>query len=195
MLEPLAEWAERLDVAVLAISHPPKAAQAKAIHAVTGSLAFVAAARMVFLAIAEPEADRSLLLPVKNNLGPKVKGLGYRIVSREIGDGISIPFVTSSSVEWDSEPVNVTADEVVRAREGGTKANALSDAETFLRNELGFGGRPASEIRAKAEAEGISTRTLARAKASLGISARKEGFGGEGVWVWSLPQDEEEALI
>jgi hypothetical protein len=38
VLEPVAEWAERQDAAVLAISHPPKA-----MHAVTGSLAYVPA--------------------------------------------------------------------------------------------------------------------------------------------------------
>jgi putative DNA primase/helicase len=45
VLEPLARFAEESDIAILGISHPPKATQSKAIHAVTGSLAFVAAAR------------------------------------------------------------------------------------------------------------------------------------------------------
>jgi len=41
VLEPLAAFAERHDSAVLAISHPPKATQSKALHAVTGSLAYL----------------------------------------------------------------------------------------------------------------------------------------------------------
>src|SRR5262249_23474664 len=43
-LAPLAAFAEKFHVAVLCVSHPPKAVQTKAINAVTGSLAFVAAA-------------------------------------------------------------------------------------------------------------------------------------------------------
>jgi RecA-family ATPase len=49
VLAPLTEFAEAHNVAVLSITHPPKASQAKAIHAFTGSLAHVAAARMAFL--------------------------------------------------------------------------------------------------------------------------------------------------
>jgi putative DNA primase/helicase len=49
VLEPLATFAEQHNVAILAVSHPPKGAADKALHSVTGSLAFVAAARMVFI--------------------------------------------------------------------------------------------------------------------------------------------------
>ena len=38
VLEPLAEFADRHNVSVLAVTHPPKATQAKALHAITGSL-------------------------------------------------------------------------------------------------------------------------------------------------------------
>jgi AAA domain len=69
VLEPLAAFAVQHNVAILAVSHPPKASQAKALHSVTGSLAFVAAARMVFLVVEEPETGRRLFLPAKNNLG------------------------------------------------------------------------------------------------------------------------------
>jgi AAA domain len=79
VLEPLADWAEEHKVAVLGITHPPKNAPAKAIHAL-GSIAYVAAARLVFLAIEEPSSERRLLLPVKNNLGPLAPGLSYALV-------------------------------------------------------------------------------------------------------------------
>jgi AAA domain len=68
VLEPLAAFAERLGVAVLAVSHPPKSTPPKAMNAVTGSGAYVAFARSVFLVVEEPETDRRLLLPVKNSL-------------------------------------------------------------------------------------------------------------------------------
>jgi hypothetical protein len=65
-------------------------------HAVTGSLAFVAAARIVLLAIEENEGGRKLLLPVKNNLGSKPPGLAYRLAQRIISRDI-----VASHVVWE----------------------------------------------------------------------------------------------
>jgi putative DNA primase/helicase len=79
LLEPMGDFAKEFGVSVLGITHPPKAHQANAIHAFTGSLAFVAAARLAFVVTEEPETDRRLLLSVKNNLGSKAAGIGYRI--------------------------------------------------------------------------------------------------------------------
>src|SRR5262249_19830197 len=133
VLEPLAAFAERHDSAVLAISHPPKASQSKALHAVTGSLAFVAAARMVFIAAREPQSERRLLLPVKNNLGKPAPGLGFTLAQRFVSNDI-----LASHVLYDSAPVTTTADEAVAASnyEG---PSALNEATEFLREELANG--------------------------------------------------------
>src|SRR5262249_36543396 len=58
------QFAHKHNVAVLGISHPPKVVpSSKAIHAVTGTLAFVAAARIVLLAIEDSGiSGRNLLL-------------------------------------------------------------------------------------------------------------------------------------
>jgi DNA polymerase len=141
VLEPLAAFAEKHDVAVLAISHPPKASQSKALHAVTGSLAFVAAARMVFIATKEPQTDRRLLLPVKNNLGPLAAGLGFSLEQRLVGNEI-----LASHVIWDSAPVTTTADEAVAAA-SNQGATAMREAVDFLREELSTEARPAQDIR------------------------------------------------
>ena len=68
VLEPLAAFAEKLEVAVLAISHPTKQAQNKAMNTITGSLAYVAAARIVLIAIEEPETERRLLLSLVGSI-------------------------------------------------------------------------------------------------------------------------------
>ena len=183
VLEPLAGFAERYNVAVLAISHPPKAVQGKALHAVTGSLAFVAAARLVFIAANEPQAERRLLLAAKNNLGPKAPGLGYSLGQRFVSHD-----VLASYVLWDNAPVTVTADEAVvaAANEGHT---ALNEATEFLREELANEARPAKDLKRAATEAGLSWRTIRRAQTQLGIKPVKAGLT-EG-WIWALPEGDQ----
>ena len=181
VLEPLADFADQCDVAVLAISHPPKHAPTKAINAVTGSLAFVAAARLVLFAIEEPDSDRRLLVPVKNNLGALPAGLGYRCAQRIVSREIVAPYV-----EWDRKPVTVSADQALAASASAVgEANKLADAKDFLADELMAGPRLATEIKQRAEAEGITERTLRRARDALHVKVAKDGYQGN--WVWRLP--------
>jgi hypothetical protein len=182
VLEPLANLAERFNVSVLAISHPPKNAPAKALHAVTGSLGFVAAARIVLIAIEEPDGDgRQLLLPAKNNLGPLPVGLGYRRVQRCVTNGI-----IASYVEWDTRPVTMTANEVLAATaDNARNGGATSQAVDFLREQLADGAKLATKMKDEADARGIAERTLKRARQALHVDAFKEGF--QGPWMWRLP--------
>ena len=181
VLEPLASFSERTGVAVLAVSHPPKAPQAKAINSITGSLAFVAAARVVLLVVADPDDDdRSLLLPVKNNLSGAAEGMGYRLVQRPITGGI-----IASHVHWDTEPVDISASEALRASHAGA-ATKLEEAKTFLREQLSGGPASPDAIITKGATVGLSEKTLRRAKRSVGIVAKKDGFSAG--WTWELPE-------
>jgi hypothetical protein len=183
VLEPLADFADRYKVSVLAVTHPPKATQAKALHAITGSLAFVAAARLVFIAVEEPETERRLLLPVKNNLGPLASGIGFSLAQVAIGDGIH-----TSHVVWDSAPVTVTASEALWAAADAAKNHAARDeAEGFLKDALAAGAALAQDVKEKASAADISERTLRRARKSLGIIVTKDGYQGK--TQWSLPNE------
>ena len=80
IMSQVADFAERTNVAVLAIHHPPKDAGKKAVHAFSGSAGFVTGPRFAFIAVEEPDSDRKLLLAVKTTNGPKAAGLGYRVV-------------------------------------------------------------------------------------------------------------------
>jgi hypothetical protein len=177
VLEPVATFAERNNVAVLAVTHPPKAAQQKAIHAFTGSLAFAAAARIALLAVEEPETDRRLLLSVKNNIGPEAAGIAYRLEQRTVTNN-----VVGSHVVWDTEPVTMSANEAMRS--AGSGESKVAEAEELLREELADGPVPADEIIAKAARVEISEKTLRRAKKRLGINATKGDFFGG--WKWEL---------
>jgi putative DNA primase/helicase len=185
ILEPLDKFAERHKCAVVCITHPPKAAQSKAINSFTGSLAFVAATRVAFVAIDDPEdplADRQMLLPVKNNIGPMAPGLAYRRIGCVTEKGIP-----TTHVVWDSKPV--FANDALRAGEGGAGGRAARrEAEEFLKVELADGPKLASAVTEAADDLGISERTLKRARKDLGVISEKPGY--KAGWQWSLPPDQ-----
>jgi hypothetical protein len=184
VLEPLATWAEEHHVAVLGITHPPKSAPAKALHAIIGSIAYVAAARIVFLAIEEQETKRRLLLAVKNNLGPLAPGLGYGLGQTIVSKGI-----VASRVTWDSAPVTVTADEAIAASNKQGDGPAMSEAKDFLIEELAGGRRDVEDIQKAARKAGISWSTIKRAKKALGIESKKRDV--DDGWDWVPPRAEE----
>lgn len=56
-------------------------------------------------------------------------------------------------------------------------------AIVFLRHALATGPRPAADLERQAIAQGISSRTLDRARRELGVQARRQ----DGHWAWALP--------
>lgn len=184
LLAPLSELAARHDTAIIAVSHLTKAVGAKALMRVTGSLAFVAAARAAYLVTTDPhDKTRRLFLPMKNNLGPDATGLAFHI------EGVTISSragpLETSRVSWRSEPVPMTADEAMQAESASKSASALDLASDWLRETLASGPVAATDIFDRAKAEGIAKKTVQRASRALGVRKLKEGMAGG--WEWSLP--------
>jgi hypothetical protein len=152
-LLPLEQFAKEFDIAVLAITHPPKSPSTKALNFIAGSGAFTHAPRLTFMVIEDPEAPRrTLLLAVKNNLGPKALSLGHTIAPRFVGPGI-----VTSRIEWDGLPVSIAANEALEAWAEKKKAKAADEAEDFLRTNMTAGqSYAASDIRDKAIHAGIA---------------------------------------
>jgi putative DNA primase/helicase len=158
---------------------------------VLGSLAFVAAARVAFLVVAEAGSERALFLAMKNNIGMKRPGLAFRIVSKMIGDDIE-----TSAIEFDADEITTSADEALAAAAGGggekeRETGSISEAMNFLRDVLSDGPASAKEIQHQAKEAGISKATLTRAKKAMGVKARHRGDGGtsgRGEWVWEMPE-------
>ena len=68
VLGPFAQFAEDHEVGVWAVTHPAKGAGANALNAFIGSVGYIAAARLGFVAVDEQDSERKLLLAVKTIL-------------------------------------------------------------------------------------------------------------------------------
>jgi putative DNA primase/helicase len=197
VLEPLAEMANRLGIAVVAVTHLNKggAGNQSALNRFAGSIAFVAAARSAYLIIEDPDDEnRRLFLQAKNNLGPKGKGLAFRVEQRLILDDI-----LASNISWESDHVTASVDEALLASEtkgGGEGRSGKDEAADFLRELLASGAMPVLEIEQEARNAGLlgadspisQNKSFRSARKNLGIvPQRKGGTAANGQWVWELP--------
>ncbi len=183
VLGPLSALAERRRVAIVGVTHFNKSQGSSAAYRTIGSIAFTAAARMVWCVGKDPEDEkRRLMLPVKNNIIEEPTGLAFRLA-----DG---------AVRWSAGEVQTTADQMLAAGQRDVdNTSALDKAMSFIRGELAGGGVPSEDVKASAREYGISDKTLQRARESLGIKPKKEGFKEGSRWVWQMPQSHEDGQI
>jgi hypothetical protein len=173
VLSPLRSLAERHQVAIVAMNHLNKAGKGSKNRSL-GSGAFVQVARIELRVCEDPEdADRRLLLPVKNNLAA-APGLAYRIQSGSNGSGFAV---------WEEGTVEISINEV--ENEGGIEdRSAIEEAVEWIKGFLSDGAVKAAEAKKQAIKDGISDRTLNRAKKKLGVKTEQR----ERVWWWQLSE-------
>jgi hypothetical protein len=198
-LAPLSDLAERRNIAIHTVTHPPKTTTS-AMNAFIGSQAFVAASRMAYLTTEEIDEEgkptgRFLMSMVRSSLGPKLPTLAYRLAQITIGedhrDGRTI---IGSYAVWEDGEVDISASAALAAVSGDAKGgsddrSAMAEAEQFLRDKLANGPVPAKDGEEHAGAIGIARRTLMRARKKLRVIAEKPDMK-EG-WTWRLPLPEE----
>jgi putative DNA primase/helicase len=188
-LSPLEEMVARHQVAVVGIDHLNKKSGLKALLRVGGSIAFTAAPRSVIIFVRDEEdLERRLFLPAKNNNAPEEykTGLAFRIVKRFAPPPV---FDVMPAVEWETEPVNVTADEALEAdgkKTDGRRSDTAEVCKVFLQEFLRAGPRMVKDIEAEAKKRGLnpSSKSIRTAKEGLKIISRRKGTEG---WEWTLP--------
>lgn len=180
ILAEVSEVARKHKAAFIAISHLNKGDSAKALQRVTGSLAFVAAARAAFLVAEDRDTEgQRLFIPMKNNIGPDSTGYAFRIEPAEFPGRIR-----TSRIIWAGDRVAITADEALTQEgEAGGKSE-LEAAKQFLQAELADGPVSAKAIERDAHGNGLAWATVRRAKAALGVGSEKSGM--ERGWQWKL---------
>jgi hypothetical protein len=209
-LGPLKDFAERINVAISTITHPPKSASQKAIDHFIGSQAFIAAGRVGHVCVEETEeieeeddeghtskkrvkTGRTLFANAKNNPHTKMPTLAYRLAEIVVGqDKATGDTIAAPRVVWDEEPVDISADEAVASAAGqgeaagGTRDAGQAKVRAFLRDVLKAGPVPQKQIEEEAARRGFTDNQLRTAKEKLGIGSSKDGFGGGWVWKYVL---------
>ena len=184
VLAPLQEMASRHGVAVLGIGHLNKSGSSPALLRVLDLVAFVAASRGVYLVARDPDdEERRLFLPVKNNIGKIRTGLAFRIMEKLTPPPV---FDLQPVIKWEDGNVEMTADEVLVIKRDGRVRETAERAMVLIKDMLANGTRRSTEIEAKAREQQITTKSLRKAKETLGVlSARAQG-----AWWWYLPGQE-----
>jgi len=185
-LQPLVDLADRLDCAVLGISHFSKGTVGRdPVERVTGSIAFGALARLVLATVKTTTGDGlpgpRLLARVKSNLGPDGGGFHYSLDQVRVPNA---PGVSASGVHW-GDPVEGEARSLLAAAEVDVSSDAAAeqrDAVAFLRDLLESGPMHAKDVRKQADDAGYAWRTVQRAMRPAGVIAQRAGFGEGSSW-------------
>lgn len=183
LLGSLARIAAQHRFSVLVVSHLTKATQTNAVYRISGSLAFVAAARACYAVVRDPEDPlRRLVLPVKNNLASDLGGFSYSI---NVADN-DAPYV-----EWGSDEVTAQTAEGILGL-GATSTHSATAAVDdrvkkvceWMKVQLAGEAQRAQDMWRRSEHEGFSKRDMNRAKKLLGVKGDKKGYQGD--WHWFL---------
>ena len=181
-LEPLADMAARLDVAIVLIRHLNKRVGDDAMYRGGGSIGFTGLARSVLAVGRDPDdRDRMILAPIKLNVARRPPSLAYRIVA----DGDYEP----ARIAWEGTSDRSAEDLIGRTRDeagGQSKTGELAEAIRELLEESG-GSMGAGEACRALKENGFnlgSRDNLKRARDQAGVDSIKDGFAGG--WVWGL---------
>ena len=175
-LSPLATLAAKHRVTIIGINHHNKRQDLSYIYRGLGSTAFVAQARSVWGVVADKDNDGvKIFCPIKTNYCVEPTSLKYRII-----DGV---------VTFEPEPWTGHIDDTIRNRQDRTKR--IDEAAEWLQERLKSGSALSSTIFDEGADMDFNKTLLNRAKEKIGIKASRSGFGDNGQWSWSLPDDSE----
>ena len=166
-LQPLVDLARDTRVAVLGVLHLRKSEAQRALYRVGGSIGFVGLARSVLLAAVDPESGRRAIAPLKANLSAQASPIEYRIDEE-------------GRFWWGAIADDLDAEHLLRSLKA-ERGESKREAETFFREALANGDRPAREVMAEALNAGISRETAKRARKALGIISDRVGASVRGV--------------
>ncbi len=213
LLGPLAELAAKHRVAIILIKHFSKGATTKAVHKVGGSAGYVNTVRAAFIVVPDSEdPERKLFIPLKFNIGPKPRGVAFRLqaIDHTEAEEILAPFghLTGEDRErlirqlfrpvWDGR-TDDDADDVV-GEAARKDPNKVQRCAQWMQEFVGVYAWPSDEIVAAAKRVGFTFDNVKEArirlKAEKGLRSSKRGY--QGAWwtgfgepdTWTLRPEE-----
>lgn len=173
-LTPLAQLAQRTGVAFVIVRHLNKSQGGSAVYRGGGSIGIAGAARSVLLLAKDPQDENYRILAVsKCNLSKLPPSRRFQLQA-ESPDG-------PAHVKWCGFS-DYSANQLLEPQTD--RSPALQVATVFLKTQLADGPKRSDEILKAADAAGISERTVARARKTLGVNRHRNGTH----WFMSLPE-------
>lgn len=174
LLDKIEAVAKDFGCAIILIRHLTKMKHDNALYQGGGTIDMIAAARSALRIGRHPERDdHRVMVHFKHNVGPRGSTWVYELALGEPEDDIPrLRFVGTDDVS------------VEDLNSGVDRPRPKDAAEEFLKRELRNGPRKAKEMEALATEQGISKRTLDRARSRIGVNSAQKKSG----WVWSLPE-------
>ncbi|KVN27337.1 topoisomerase [Burkholderia pyrrocinia] len=188
-LQPLIDLGAAHGCAILGITHFSKGSKGSSpTERILGSQAFGAAARMILVAGKDDTSDRRIFAKSKCNIAGDSGGFEYAIEMLDAQDGLA-----SSRISW-GEPLDGSAREILReleaddqdAEEQGERESKFERARCMLYEWL-TPFMSTKEMKAAAQAEGVSWRMVEAAKAAevkAGNKIRAVKHGKDWGWIW-----------
>ena len=189
-LAPLAAMAERLDLVVVVVAHLTKDEGTRLINRVSGSGAFVNAARSVLVLAPSPDdpdgeqGNERVLVHVRGNWGRPAPTLAARVDSRDVdlddGSRTNVGYMEITG------ETSINVDDLQR---GGDQATG-ADVEDAIGAALVDGPKPSREVKAQVAGElGCVRKTVERTAVRMSehgeILITSEGFPRTTTWTLS----------
>lgn len=183
-LRPLVDVAHETSVVMVAVRHIGKAAGPASTRGFGSAEARnVCRSELTVGPHPDQEGHPGLIMVAlsKANLSPdRSATMAFQLVSKDVFDDDGEP-TTIASVEWDSSPPSISADELLD-RPDPVKRDELTAAADWLRTAVGSEPRRAAEVCAEGVKLGHSRPTIYRARSLAGIVAEQRGFPAQSHW-------------
>ena len=182
VLSPLCAIAEKNNIAIVGVMHLNKNTTGKAVYRALGSIAFLAAARTVWMVTTDPndpDSKRRLLTPAKHNVLIDPTGLGFEI--------------TDGKIVFEDGPVNMSSDEALGIPSSTVAAPERERAAQWLKDTLTGHSVATVEVERLAVENGITLSTLRRARNELRVvSYPLKQPDGKRVYMLKLQDDHQQ---
>jgi hypothetical protein len=187
VLSPLAKLAEKHRCVIQMVRHLNKRTGSQAVYRGGGSISFIAASRSGWLIGRDPEnAGRSVLAQVKNNLASIQPSLAFEIQAGESGQPVISWLGTCS---WSADEL------LLAAGHSPLPSGARVEAGDFLVDFLSDGPKTSREVWEAAKEQGLSKRTIDRAKKDKEIRSSRVWLGRKQISYWLLKDQKLEGMV